>query len=153
MRKKEKEITDKSEVEAILDRALVLRIALSQEDTPYVVPVCFGYKHGCLYIHSAREGKKLDILRRNNRICFEASVDVELITAEVACNFTMRFKSVIGYGRAYFVDDQASKFAALDIITQHYWRTSGSTYNESIVDKTTVIKIEIESMTGKTSQP
>ena len=152
MRRKEKEITDKSEIEAILEEALIIRIGLSYEDAPYVIPVCFGYKYGCLYIHSAREGKKLDILRQNNRICFEASVDVELVKAEVACNLTMRFKSVIGYGRAYFVDDRESKTAALDIIAQHYWRTPGSTYNEFIVDKTTVIKIEIESMTGKISQ-
>ena len=153
MRRKEKEITDKSEIEAILEEALVLHIALSHEDIPYVVPVCFGYKNECLYIHSAREGKKLDILRQNNRVCFEASVDVKLVKADLACKLTMRFKSVIGYGKAYFVDDTDLKAAALDIITQHYWGKPGLDYNESILDKTVVIKIEIDGMTGKMSQP
>jgi nitroimidazol reductase NimA-like FMN-containing flavoprotein (pyridoxamine 5'-phosphate oxidase superfamily) len=153
MRRKEKEITDKSQIEAILESTLVLRIALSHEDTPYVVPVCFGYKDECLYIHSAREGKKLDILRQNNRVCFEASMDVELVKADLACNLTMKFKSVIGYGKAYFVDDADSKAVALDIITQHYWGKPGSVYNESVLDRTAVIKIEIDGMTGKMSQP
>ena len=89
----------------------------------------------------------------NTWVCFEASVDVELVKADLACKLTMRFKSVIGYGKAYFVDDTDLKAAALDIITRHYWGKPGLDYNESILDKTVVIKIEIDGMTGKKSQP
>ncbi len=80
MRRKDKEITDKRGIEEILRKALVCRVAMCNGESPYCVPMNFCYMNGSLYLHSAKEGKKLEILRRNNRVCFEVDVDVSPIT-------------------------------------------------------------------------
>ena len=59
MRRKDREITDRAEIEAILNEAMVCRIGLADDGEPYVVPVSFGYEDGSVYIHSAPEGKKI----------------------------------------------------------------------------------------------
>ena len=71
MRKVEREIRDQAEILAIMNEALVCRLGFSDEGTPYVVPMNFGLGENCLYLHCAREGRKLDILRKNDRVCFE----------------------------------------------------------------------------------
>ena len=72
MRRKDKEIKDKEVIESIIKRATVCRIALSENNVPYIVPLSFGYKDNCLYFHSAPEGRKIDIIKQNNNVCFES---------------------------------------------------------------------------------
>lgn len=150
MRRKDKEITDKSEIESIINRAMVCRLALADQNRPYVVPLCFGYKDNSLYFHSAGEGKKIDMLKKNNRVCFEFDVDYEIIKADKACSWGMPYKSVIGFGRASFVEDFDSKRQALNIIMRQYGGKSFE-YPKEKVDNTLIIKVEIEHMTGKQS--
>ena len=150
MRKKEKEITDIAEIEDVLGRASVCRLGLCENDQPYVVPLCFGYKDKTLYFHCAGQGKKLDIIRNNNNVCFEADIDCEIVKADNPCDWTMKYKSVIGFGKAELIEDDESKRNALDIIMQHY--TQGPfEYPQGPMQKTKVIKVEIETMTGKKS--
>ena len=68
MRRKDKEITDIESIEKIIHKAKVCRLALSLDDTPYVVPVCFGYSAETIYFHSAKEGKKIDIIKKNKQL-------------------------------------------------------------------------------------
>ena len=82
MRRKDKEISDTKEIEEIIKRAKVCRLAMTDENRPYMVPLCFGYSEGVLYFHSANRGKKLDILNKNNRICFEFDIELELVPGE-----------------------------------------------------------------------
>ena len=150
MRKMEKAVTDKNTIEKIIQRASVCRLGLSSENTPYIVPVCFGYKDNALYFHSSTTGRKLEMLEQNNRICFEMDVDTHLVVGSSACDWTMKYLSVIGYGRAIKVEDPQEKVAALDIIMEHYSGPQGD-YDKSTLEKVMVIKVEIESMTGKKS--
>ena len=151
MRRKDKEIKDKKEIESIIQAATVCRIGLSEDSVPYVVPVNFGYENNCLYFHSATEGKKIDILRRNNKVCFEMDIDHELVKSEkTPCEWGMKYRSVIGFGKAFVVDDFEEKRMTLNIIRQRY---SGDSYefSENQIKKVAIIKIEIDSMTGKKS--
>ena len=150
MRRKEKEITDMAEIEQILSRAFVCRLGLCENGRPYVVPLCFGYKDNALYFHCAKEGKKLDIIRKNNNVCFEVDTDYQVIKAEQACKFTMRYKSVIGFGKAMVIEDAEAKRRGLDIIMQQFSKGPFE-YPEEDLKKTAAIKVEIESMTGKKS--
>jgi nitroimidazol reductase NimA-like FMN-containing flavoprotein (pyridoxamine 5'-phosphate oxidase superfamily) len=150
MRRSDKEISDVGVIEGILLRATVCRLGLCEGDRPYVVPLCFGYQDNALYIHSAGQGKKFDILRKNNNICFEVDIDHELKTADQACGCGMKYKSVIGYGKAVFVEDIESKREALDII-MHQYLEGAFGYPEDAITNITIIKVEIESMTGKQS--
>jgi len=150
MRRSEKEITDESAMEAIIHASLVCRLALSDGNQPYIVPLCFGYQDRTLYFHSALEGKKIDILKKNNRICFEFDVNSEIIKAEKACKWGMKYQSVIGFGKAVLVENIAEKKKALNIIMNHY-SDRDFQFTDKAIKKIAVIKIEIEGMTGKHS--
>jgi nitroimidazol reductase NimA-like FMN-containing flavoprotein (pyridoxamine 5'-phosphate oxidase superfamily) len=151
MRKKEKEIKDKSVIESIVKRATVCRIALSEDNVPYVVPLNFGYKENFLYFHSAKEGRKIDMIRKNKNVCFEIDIDSELIEAEDPCDWSTKYYSIIGFGEAFLVEDLEEKREALDIIMEHYSERSSFEYPEKIINSLAVIKVRIESMTGKKS--
>lgn len=151
MRRKEKEITQKSDMEAIIRNAPVCRLAMSDGIHPYVVPLCFGYKDGALFMHTAKEGMKLEILKKNGRVCFEMDIDIDIVPDERACKWGVHFRSVIGFGTASVIQDPVQKRNALDHIMAHYSNSSSHEYPEEIVDKIAVIKVDIESMTGKKS--
>ena len=148
MRRSEREITDRTEIEEIIRKASICRLALSDNGTPYIVPVCFGYENDTLYFHSATEGRKLDILKRNNRVCFEMDIETKLAMAEKGCTCGMKYRSVIGFGTASVVEDQAGKQKGLDTIMRQYSGPEGD-YSQEALNRTTVIKVEIESLTGK----
>ena len=151
MRRREKEITDLQEIEAILRRAQVCRLALVDGDRPYIVPMNFGYERGILYFLCAPEGRKLEILRRNRHVCFEVDVDHELMTGGAQpCRWGMRYRSVIGFGSAFFIEDATEKRGALAVIMGQYAEGEFD-FPEEEVTRTTVFKVEIETMTGKKS--
>ena len=147
MWRKDKEIRDIATIEDIIRKASVCRLGLCDNARPYVVPLCFGYKDKTLYFHCAREGKKLNILRKNNNICFE---DYELIKAKEACKCSIKYQSVIGFGKALLIEDVESKRNAFDIIMRNY--SDGSfEYPVEAIKNTVIIRVEVESMTGKKS--
>ena len=148
MRRKDQEITDIAAIEDIIRKAQVCRLGLSENGRPYIVPLCFGYKDKTLYFHSAREGKKLDILRKNNNVCFEIDIDHELVRGKKACNCSMKYRSVIGFGRAELLEDIEPKRRALNIIMQNYYE-GFIKYADASIENTVIIKVDMESMTGK----
>ena len=153
MRREDKEINDIATIEGIIRKARVCRLALSENGRPYIVPLCFGYKDNNLYFHSAREGTKLDIIKKNNNICFEIDIDVEFVKSKEVCGYNMKYQSVIGFGKAAFIEDIESKRKALDIIMQNYSDESFEYPVEAVKNTITIIRIEVESMTGKKSDP
>lgn len=150
MRRKDKEITYPPYTEAIIARASMCRLAMSDDGQPYVVPLCYGYKDNTFYIHCAREGRKLDILRKNDRVCVEIDIDCEIVRGDDACDWSMKYRSVIGFGRASFIDDEEAKREALDVIMAHY-AGGPCEYDMTKMKKTVVIKVVLEEVTGKQS--
>ncbi len=150
MRRKEKEITDRNEIDAIIRKSLVCRLGLADHNRPYVVPLCFGYSDNALYFHSAGEGKKLDMIKNNPHVCFEFDIDQKLVEAEDACKWGMYFRSVIGYGKASLLDDLDSKRRAYDIIMKQYSDKKWE-YKEAVVGTSCIIRVDIEEITGKKS--
>ena len=150
MRRKDKEITDRGTIDSIIAESKVCRLGLSEKNQAYIVPLSFGYDGRSLYFHGFLEGKKINILRENNTVCFECDSGGEPISSDTACSWSVRYKSVIGYGKAWFVDDIDEKMKALEIIMNHYSERSFA-YPEKTVGKTAVIRVDIESITGKIS--
>ena len=107
-------------------------------------------KNDGVLAHFAEQGKKLNILRKNNNVCFEVDINHELIKADKACDWGMKYKSVIGFGKAVFIDDVELKRKALDVIMQQYSEGTFE-YPADAIKNIVVIKVEIESMTGKQS--
>jgi nitroimidazol reductase NimA-like FMN-containing flavoprotein (pyridoxamine 5'-phosphate oxidase superfamily) len=150
MRRKEQEITDRAEIEAILQRATVCHLGLAEGSEPYVVPVSFGYRDNCLYVHSAPEGKKIAMLKRNGRVCFEVDVDEGLLREGRPCTWSIRYRSVIGWGRADWLEDEEEKRRALDVIVAHYGGQPDP-YPARVLRQAAVIRITVTEMTGKQS--
>ena len=150
MRKKEKEITDPLEIEEIIKKAEICLIGLVDDDEPYIVPLCFGYEKNALYFHSAPEGRKIDLIKKNSRVCFEIDTDVKIVSAEKPCGWTTRYRSVIGVGRAVILRDDEEKRHGLSVIMRQYSADSAGFEFEKI-DLASVIKIEIERISGKKS--
>jgi nitroimidazol reductase NimA-like FMN-containing flavoprotein (pyridoxamine 5'-phosphate oxidase superfamily) len=91
------------------------------------------------------------MIRSNNDVCFEIDVDSEIVKGENACGWSMKYYSIIGFGKASFVEGFEEKRRALDIIMEHYSGKSSFSYSEETVNNAAIIKVKIESMTGKKS--
>ncbi len=83
MRRKDKEITDQSVIQEILLNNTICRLSLSDGEMPYVIPMNYGYKDGCFYFHSAHEGRKLNLLKKNNKVCIEVTDSIEIVTSPI----------------------------------------------------------------------
>ena len=151
MRRKDKEITDKKEISKILSKAKICRIGLSNRDMPYVIALNFVYEENAIYIHSAKEGKKIDYISQNNNVCFEIATDIELIKSDQACKNSMKYKSIIGFGKAFIIEPIAEKKKALDLLMDKYIKKGPHEYPESLINSVCIIKIAIDSLTGKLS--
>lgn len=150
MRRKDREITEKAEVEEIIKKARVCHLAFRGGKWPYIVPLCFGYHSGILYFHSAPSGRKIDLLKRQKRVAFALDVDTEIIKGPSPCRWSMKYKSVIGCGEASFLEDYESKRKALAIImSQHGEEVPAARFSEEELAKVAVFQIKIVSLTGK----
>ncbi|MBN2555889.1 MAG: pyridoxamine 5'-phosphate oxidase family protein [Anaerolineales bacterium] len=151
MRRSEKEITQREEICAVLRRGSICHLGLVDGDEPYVVPVSYGFDGDALYFHSAGEGRKIDTIRTHPQVCFEITAEWSLQPAETACSWGASYESVIGWGTAALITDPAAKRAALTIIMAQYDDSGAHLFSSSSIDKTTVVRIGIDRMTGKRS--
>lgn len=148
MRRQDRQITDRKTIDDIIRRSHVCRLGMSDGARPYVVPMHFGYDGRMLYFHGAPEGRKLDILRRNPRVCFEFDIPGELLPAKEACGWGRKFESVVGFGTAKIVQELEAKRHALAWIMRQYAEGEW-TFPESAVDEIVVLSVEIEEISGK----
>jgi nitroimidazol reductase NimA-like FMN-containing flavoprotein (pyridoxamine 5'-phosphate oxidase superfamily) len=148
MRQGKREVTDRAEVDAIILKASICRLGMVDGGRPYIVPMNFGYDGVNLYFHCAREGRKIDVLRRSPEVCFELEVDHGLVTGDLACQYTNDFESVMGEGVAELLEDSLSKSAALDLIMSHYAKGPFH-YDAKNLDLTLIIRVRISGLKAK----
>jgi nitroimidazol reductase NimA-like FMN-containing flavoprotein (pyridoxamine 5'-phosphate oxidase superfamily) len=150
MRRSDKQITDPAEIEALLRSAELCHLSMVNDGKPYVVPMNFGYANGALYFHSAPEGRKIDVLRKNPKVCFSVIGKYDLKTGEKACSWTAKYSSVIGTGKASILEDRVEKEKGLAILMKQYSEDEYD-FSDEKLDGVVVIKVEIETLTGKSS--
>lgn len=149
MRLSGREIKEFSDLAELLGRCDTIRLGLQGEEYPYVVPHSFGYEvekgRLVLYVHGAKEGKKHDLIAKNDKVCVEA--DIFHRYAQVPNGITTVYESLIGYGRAQKVSgDEAVK--GLDLLLAHCGY-AGFSCDKRVRDATTVYQIVLERVTGK----
>jgi hypothetical protein len=148
VRRREKEITSRSGIDAVIRSAQVLRLGLVDGMEPYIVPLSFGYDGESLYFHCAPEGRKLDVIRKNDHVCFEVDELLAIVDAGEACTWGARYRSVMGTGRAVILEDRDAKRRGLAaIMAQYSDRTH--TFPDREVDRTCVVRVDIGSLSGK----
>lgn len=152
MRKANLEIKDEEVLKEILSGAIICRLAMMDGDQPYIVPVNYGYRDGCIYMHSAPEGKKIDLLRLNNKVCFEVEDTMEIVKGDRACDWTTSYRSVIGYGITEILSDDESKQTGLEVIMAQHGAPHLTEFNRKNMGRMVILKLKITSLTGKHSR-
>jgi len=148
MRRKEREITDRSEIDAILNNTRVMHLAMAAQNMPFLVPLYFVYTGEAIYFHSAKVGTKMGILKENPQVCFEVSQDLGFMEADEACDFEARHKTVIGTGRASMIENAEEKIKILHGLMARFTEKQYN-FPQANVDRTAVVRIDIESIKGK----
>jgi nitroimidazol reductase NimA-like FMN-containing flavoprotein (pyridoxamine 5'-phosphate oxidase superfamily) len=151
MRKQENEVKDQTIIDSIIRNADVCRLAMCSDDEPYIVPMCFGRDGDSIYFHCAKEGKKMDMIRKNNKVCFELEGGANIARASIPCKWSIDYISVIGFGIASIVDDALEKRRALSTIMDHYGGKGPYEYSENALDNAAIIKVEIRNVSCKKS--
>jgi nitroimidazol reductase NimA-like FMN-containing flavoprotein (pyridoxamine 5'-phosphate oxidase superfamily) len=152
MRRKDREIKIGADIMDIIHKAEVCRIALTDDDQPYIVALNYGVadNNGLkFYFHCASEGRKMDIIEKNNKACIQIEVDEVVVKGTTACGFTMDFKSVIGFGRIGIVTDPQERVLGMDAIMSHYSDEKKFIYEDKIFGRTTILRMDIDEITGK----
>jgi nitroimidazol reductase NimA-like FMN-containing flavoprotein (pyridoxamine 5'-phosphate oxidase superfamily) len=157
VRRREKEVRDLAVALDVLAQGEVMRLAMIAADgAPYVVPLSFAVLPPAadaplrLLVHAAREGRKIDALRADPRVCFEVTAEATLVPAEKVCAIGVAFRTVIGDGRVRFLEDPAEKARALSAIGSRYARRE-ATVSPDEARNVTVIEIAVESWSCKVS--
>lgn len=156
MRRKEREITDFFKKVEILKNAGVLRIGLTDEEGEvYIVPLSFGLKISdsaiYIYFHSAKSGKKAELLKKARTLSFEADTLLKTVTADVACEFTAHYESVMGKANVALLEESEEKREALDSLMEHNGCDFKPVYNESALLHTDVYRLTVTELTAKRS--
>lgn len=156
MRKKDREITDINEIIKIIKKCKICRLAFFDENYPYIIPLNFGYDYNSknskldLYFHGAKEGKKLDLIRKNNNVAFEMDCSTNLIKGKKPCNYTMEFESLCGNGKLEILKNTDKIHGLKFIMNQYSDKTHvNADFNEKIVESTAVFKLKVNEITGK----
>ena len=149
---KSREIAIQSALDEIIAKSQHCSMAMvDKNNEPYVLPMNFGYADGVVYLHSAPEGKKVEILRNNNRVCLAFSTDHVLRhqNEDVACSYSMKYRSVLVYGKVEFIDDPAEKRRVLNILMKQYTGRDDFHYHDPAINNVLVYKVVAEKMEGR----
>lgn len=152
MRRRDREVTEHSEIMHILDSGKVMHLALVDQGRPYIVPMNYGYvfegEKLVFYLHGALEGRKLDIIRNNSDCCVQIECDVQPFSGKVACQYGCSYYSFDGFGMAKIVETPKEKIRALSALMKTQTGKDFE-FNEKLVSIVSVIRIDCDYYTAK----
>ncbi len=150
MRRKEREIADIAAIEDIIRAGTVLFLGLCDCGEPYVVPMNYGYADGTLYMHCAREGRKLEVLRANPRVCATIVSDHSLVRGSRACEFSMNYRSAMVFGSVREVSDPEEKRRGMEAVMRHAAGPDAPVdFGPAGLNGVVILALAAERMTGK----
>jgi len=149
MRRSDREITDYDEILELVKRCDVCRVAMFDEQYPYIVPMNFGYKledDGAMiiYFHGAKQGKKHDLLSKNNHVGFEMDISKPYEKGTI----TMQYESLVGFGDMEVIDEESERIDAHLAILRHY-NDDDVQVSADMMRNTCMLKLNVKHITGK----
>lgn len=157
MRKESRQMSAEWALE-VLDKAPYITVSMADEEgMPYGLPLSLvRTNEKTFYFHGALEGKKLDILNKNPRVCLSAVTKCKPTVGPKDGSFTLEFKSAVAFGTAEIVEDDAEKIAALRAICERFLPQHMVAFDASIarsLSRTAVVRITLtEPPVGKRKQ-
>ncbi|WP_051273417.1 pyridoxamine 5'-phosphate oxidase family protein [Desulfotruncus alcoholivorax] len=141
-----------SEARAFLAGQTWGRLATVGPDGPYITPLHYVLNDDKIYFHSSTEGKKLDNLAADSRVCFEVSTLIDILEHHTPCKFSTRFISVQVFGKAYLVKETEEKLAVLNLLAQRFMKSEFVPVDAAQASKVSVIALHIERISGRESK-
>lgn len=155
MRRKDRAVTDFAEILAIVDRCEIVRLGMIADGRPYVVPMHFGYlakgETLCLFMHSAREGRKIDTLRESPQVFFEMDGATAVLNDDAPCHWSASFESVMGEGAITFLEDPTERQQALAALMTRYGFEGEPVFDPAVMNRTAILRLDVLSVTAKRS--
>ena len=153
MRRSDREITDKSTIEEFIQKEQIIRIAFYDEGDIYIVPVNYGFrKEGdsyALFFHGARAGRKYELTKASPKVGFEIDGRYELLEAEIACDFSAKFQSVVGTGTLSLVEEKEEKIIGLNCLMKQTTNKTEWEYSDVMLNGVAVFRLDVEKMSCK----
>ena len=148
---KNREILLKEEIERIIKKCDVCVVSMVDENgLPYSIPMNFGFHKDVIILHSSKEGKKIDILKKNNNVCVVFSTDHELTkqSEKVACSYSMKYRSVLAFGKVDFIQEKKQKIDYLNILMENY-TSQKFTYGDPAINGVCVFIVKVEKLEAR----
>ncbi len=153
MRRKDREVTDENKIEEIMSKCHCCHLGLNDDGKVYIVPLNFGFvkEKGkyILYFHGAKEGRKIDIINKNNLVGFEMDRNYELVTGNTACNYSALYQSIIGNGKISFVEDKKEKIKGLNAIMRQTTGNGQWEFKDKMLDVVAVLRVDVDELSCK----
>lgn len=153
MRRTDRAVTDHEQIKSIIEQAKVVHIGMIDNDRPYVVPMQYGFVFAdgklTLYVHCAKEGRKLDIINKNPRVFIELETESAIVSGgDIPCKYGSTYASVMGDGTAIIVDDVAEKIVGLRLLMK---TQTGRDFEitEQMTKTVTVLRLDVPCVTAK----
>lgn len=150
MRKHDRAINDFEEIKALVDSCDTLRLALSDRDAPYIVPLSFGFKaeNGVFtfYVHGAKSGRRHELAEKCARVCVETDICRSFVELEGGAQ-TADYKSFIGWGEISTVSGEET-VTGLELLCRHCGFDAPAC-SKAVIDMTCVEKIVVHEFTAK----
>lgn len=152
MRRKDREVTDLNKIQDIIKNNQCCRLGFIDQNKVYIVPLNYGYlyennKH-IFYFHSAKEGKKIDLIKQNNQVGFEIDNNHQLVEGNTPCQYSMKYQSIIGHGIIELIEDNEEKKLGLQLIMKNVAHQE-VLFNDQMVNGVAVMKLTVETLSCK----
>lgn len=143
-------IEDQQVIDEIIRKAEVCTMSMVDGDSPYAVPMNFGYVNGEIILHTAPVGKKLEVLKKNPKVCLSFYVDEKLNIRheKVACSYSMKFRSVLAFGEVETIEDIEEKTKAMNEVMKQYTGKNDFSYNEPAIRGVHLMKVKVKEFTA-----
>jgi nitroimidazol reductase NimA-like FMN-containing flavoprotein (pyridoxamine 5'-phosphate oxidase superfamily) len=112
----------------------------------------FSYDDGklVLYFHGAAQGRKIDVIKKNNNACFEIDCDTKLVEKETPCDYGYEFRSIIGFGKIVLPNTKDEKIKGLNyLMKQQTGKDIKYDFDENRLNGVLVFKMSVEEFSGK----
>lgn len=153
MRRSDREIKDKNKIKDIISACHCCRLGLNDNGNVYIVPLNFGYTENngkyTFYFHSAKEGRKVDLINKNGCAGFEMDTNYMLHEGNIACEYTARFQSIIGSGKIAVVEERDEKIKALLAIMHHNTGRDNWEFSDSMLNAVCIFRLDAEELSCK----
>ncbi|WP_101774087.1 pyridoxamine 5'-phosphate oxidase family protein [Peptostreptococcus faecalis] len=153
MRRMDREVVSKERIRDVVENCNCCRLGFNDNGEIYIVPLNFGYKFDgegyTFYFHGAKEGRKIDLIKKCPNVGFEMDTNYELEKSDFPCAYSAKYQSIIGNGMVKIVEEHSEKVEGLKLIMKQNTKNYDWQFDEKMIKKIMVFKLEVNNLSCK----